>query len=66
LGVSSADTQEDLRWSYVLWQEGVSPFLMVELLSPGTEGEDLGTNVRELGKPPVKWAVYERMLRIPF
>jgi Uma2 family endonuclease len=66
LGVSSADKQENLRWSYVLWQEGVSPFLVVELLSPGTEGEDLGTNVRELSKPPVKWEVYERVLRIPF
>ena len=33
---------EDLRSSYVVWQEGVSPFLVVELLSPGTEKEDLG------------------------
>jgi Uma2 family endonuclease len=66
VGVAPADKQEDLRWSYVLWQEGVSPFLVVELLSPGTEGEDLGTNIRELGKPPVKWEVYERVLRIPF
>ncbi|HEY9853434.1 MAG TPA: Uma2 family endonuclease [Leptolyngbyaceae cyanobacterium] len=32
----------DLRSSYVIWQEGVSPFLVVELLSPGTEKEDLG------------------------
>ena len=32
----------DLRSSYVVWQEGVSPFVVVELLSPGTEKEDLG------------------------
>ena len=32
----------DLRSSYVIWQEGVNPFLVVELLSPGTEKEDLG------------------------
>lgn len=32
----------DLRSSYVVWQEGVNPFLVVELLSPGTEKEDLG------------------------
>jgi Uma2 family endonuclease len=66
LGVETAERLVDLRWSYVLWQEGVSPFLVVELLSPGTEGEDLGSNVRELGKPPGKWEVYERILRIPF
>ncbi len=32
----------DLRASYVIWQEGVDPFVVVELLSPGTEKEDLG------------------------
>lgn len=66
MGVPSPERQEDLRWSYVMWQEGVSPTLVVELLSPGTEDEDLGRNVRELGKPPTKWEVYERILRVPF
>ena len=32
----------DLRSSYVVWQEGTNPFIVVELLSPGTEKEDLG------------------------
>lgn len=32
----------DLRSSYVIWQEGVDPFVVVELLSPGTEKDDLG------------------------
>jgi len=66
LGVAAADRQEDLRWSYVTWQESVNPFVVVELLSPGTEDEDLGLKVRELGKPPLKWDVYERILRVPF
>jgi len=37
--------ETDLRLSYVIWQEGVDP-VVVELLSPGTEEEDLGENVR--------------------
>ncbi|MBA3922969.1 MAG: Uma2 family endonuclease, partial [Nostocaceae cyanobacterium] len=32
----------ELRLSYLVWQEGVNPFVVVELLSPGTEKEDLG------------------------
>jgi hypothetical protein len=40
---------------------------VVELLSPGTEDEDLGRKpVREVGKPPTKWEVYERILQVPF
>jgi Uma2 family endonuclease len=66
LGVPRAMRQEDLRWSYVIWQEGVSPFLAVELLSPGTEAEDLGQTLREVNQPPTKWQVYEQILRIPY
>ncbi len=66
LGVTSGTRQEDLRWSYVMWQEKVAPFLVVELLSPGTEDEDLGRLVREIGKPPLKWEVYEQILQVPF
>lgn len=32
----------DLRRSYVIWQEGKSPYVAIEFLSPGTEVEDLG------------------------
>jgi len=32
----------DLRRSYVIWQEGQHPYVVVEFLSPGTESEDLG------------------------
>lgn len=66
LGVSRFSQQQDLRLSYVMWQEGVSPFLVVELLSPSTEAEDLGQNLREVNKPPTKWEVYERILRVPY
>ncbi|MEA5597422.1 Uma2 family endonuclease [Rivularia sp. UHCC 0363] len=66
LGVSRGNQQQDLRLSYVIWQEGVSPFMVVELLSPGTEQEDLGQTLREINKPPTKWEVYEQILRIPY
>lgn len=42
VGVSRLYDGIDLRSSYVIWQEGVDPFVVVELLSPGTEKEDLG------------------------
>jgi len=66
LGVSRFYEQRDLRLSYVTWQERVNPFVVVELLSPGTEGEDLGQTQRELNQPPSKWTVYEQILRIPY
>jgi len=37
----------DLRRSYVTWQEGKNPFIVVELLSPGTQKEDLGRYAQE-------------------
>ncbi len=66
LGVSSFDDQQQLRLSYVIWQELVAPYLVVELLSPGTEKEDLGETTRDPAQPPTKWEVYERILRIPY
>ncbi|MFN5242154.1 MAG: Uma2 family endonuclease [Aphanizomenon sp.] len=66
LGVANANQQEYLRLSYVVWQEGIAPFLVVELLSPGTEQEDLGQTLREVNKPPTKWEVYQNILRIPY
>jgi Uma2 family endonuclease len=66
LGVPRSNQQKDLRLSYVIWQEGVTPFIVVELLSPGTEQEDLGQTLREVNKPPTKWQVYEQILRVPY
>jgi len=66
LGVERAQQQQDLRWSYVIWREVVAPFMVIELLSPGTEAEDLGQTLREVNQPPTKWQVYEQVLRIPY
>jgi Uma2 family endonuclease len=62
----------DLRRSYVIWQEGQSPQVVVEFLSPGTESEDLGRFYSEKSpshsnritrpKPPGKLEVYEEYL----
>lgn len=66
LGVERAQKQADLRWSYVIWQESVAPFLVVELLSPGTEADDLALTLKAVNQPPTKWQVYEQILRIPY
>jgi Uma2 family endonuclease len=64
VGVDRFYEQRDLRLSYVIWQERVSPLIVVELLSPGTEAEDLGETVSQRGEPPTKWEVYEQILKI--
>jgi Uma2 family endonuclease len=56
----------DSRLSYVVWQEGADPLIVVELLSPGTEKEDLGRRLRDANEPPTKWEVYEHILRVPY
>lgn len=66
VGVSRLYDESELRLSYVIWQEIVSPFVVVELLSPGTENEDLGETIGEPGNPPTKWQVYEQILRVPY
>jgi len=66
LDISDFSQQQDLRLSYVTWQEGINPFLVVELLSPGTEDDDLGERLRDASKPPSKWQVYEQILRVPY
>lgn len=66
LGVPRLYRQVDLRLSYVTWQERSDPFVVVELLSPGTEREDLGRSLWEANQPPNKWTVYEQILRIPY
>jgi Uma2 family endonuclease len=66
VGVPRLYDGRDLRMSYVIWQEGIRPFVVVELLSPGTEDEDLGQSARAAGEPPTKWEVYERILGVPY
>jgi Uma2 family endonuclease len=59
------------RESYVLWQEKVSPTVIIELLSPWTETEDLGRfapkppKPQAAGSPPMKFMVYEQILKVP-
>lgn len=66
VGVEKLYDGEDLRLSYVTWQEPANPFVVVELLSPGTEEEDLGQTQNQANQPPTKWHVYEQILRIPY
>ncbi len=66
VGVSHFYDGTELRNSYVVWDEGVAPFIVAEFLSPGTEDEDLGRTVAEENKPPTKWQVYEQILKIPY
>ncbi|MBD2580435.1 Uma2 family endonuclease [Oscillatoria sp. FACHB-1406] len=66
LDVPRLYAERDLRLSYVVWDEKVSPFIVIELLSPGTEKEDLGRTLRDAKAPPTKWEVYEQILKIPY
>ncbi|NCJ06712.1 hypothetical protein GS597_09370 [Synechococcales cyanobacterium C] len=66
VGVPRLYEGREMRLSYVVWQERVNPFVVVELLSPGTEKEDLGQTERAPGAPPTKWQVYEQTLRVPY
>ncbi|KAF0245953.1 MAG: hypothetical protein FD167_3496, partial [bacterium] len=56
----------DMRNSYVIWQEGISPTVAIEFLSKSTEKEDLGKTKKEDNVAPSKWQVYEKILRIPY
>jgi Uma2 family endonuclease len=66
VGVDRFYRKTEPRLSYVIWQEEVKPFIIVELLSPSTEKEDLGLSKSESGKTPLKWQVYEKILKIPY
>jgi len=66
VGVDRLYEGRDMRDSYVMWQELVSPFVIIELLSPSRSNEDLGRTVRQRGNPPTKWQVYEQILQVPY
>jgi Uma2 family endonuclease len=65
VGVPRLYQGRELRLSYVIWQEQVNPAVIVELISPGTEQEDLGQTQQQAGQPPTKWQVYEQILQVP-
>lgn len=66
VGLPKEAPQPQMRLSYVTWQEGVDPLIVVELLSPSTEKDDLGQKLRSVTGPPTKWDVYERWIRVPY
>ncbi|QQE63398.1 hypothetical protein GFS31_00630 [Leptolyngbya sp. BL0902] len=67
VGVPRFYRDDNLRLSYVTWHEQVNPYLVVELLSPGTAEEDLRlVPATDPDAPPPKWQVYEQILRIPY
>ena len=71
VGVPRMYEGQDIRQSYVVWQEQAVPRIAIEFLSPGTEAEDLGRFHRgkradsDPEKPPGKFVVYEEILQIP-
>ncbi len=65
-GVPRLYDHKELRLSYVIWQEGVRPLVVVELLSPSTRNEDLGNTQAQPNSPPTKWQVYEHILGVPY
>jgi len=66
VGVDRFYQKTEPRLSYVVWQEKVKPFVLVELLSPSTQKEDLGLLRSKTGKTPYKWDVYEEILQVPY
>jgi Uma2 family endonuclease len=55
-----------MRMSYVQWQEAAKPLVVVELLSPSTQKDDLGQLLRDVDGSPTKWDVYEQWLQVPY
>ena len=65
VGISRFYQGQQLRMSYVIWQEEVRPIVAIELLSGSTRDQDLGYSERT-AEPPTKWEVYEQILAIPY
>jgi Uma2 family endonuclease len=70
VGVDRLYAGEWLRSSYVVWDEKVTPALVIEFLSPSTEAEDLGRFAekpprRSATQAPSKFVVYKEILKIP-
>ena len=68
VGVPRLYGGSELRMSYVIWQERVNPFIIVELLSPTTQAQDLGQieSDPDPDAQPTKWEVYEQYLQVPY
>jgi Uma2 family endonuclease len=66
VGVPTLYRGIDLRYSYAVWDEGVNPLIIVELLSKDTKDEDLGRKPGRNRNQPDKWDVYEQILKVPY
>jgi Uma2 family endonuclease len=66
VGVPTLYRGEDLRYSYVVWDEGANPLIVVELLSKHTKNDDLGRTRPGKKRQPDKWRTYEQILQIPY
>lgn len=66
VGIDQLDKPQGLTRSYRPGQEGVNPFVVVELLTPDTEKEDLGHKSGQADQYLTKWDVYERIFRVPY
>jgi Uma2 family endonuclease len=49
-----------------MWQELVSPFVVVELLLSRYGSRGFRANKAVSEAPPSKWQVYEQILRVPY
>jgi Uma2 family endonuclease len=67
VGVPNLYQGKDLRRSYVIWQEKVTPIVIVEFLSDSSRDEDLGIEKpsQRRREQPGKWQVYEQILQVP-
>jgi Uma2 family endonuclease len=79
IGIDYLYKKTEFRESYVIWQEEISPLVVIELLSPRTVKEDLGEKASKedlekdhsppdnfLNIPHSKWEVYEQILQAPY
>jgi Uma2 family endonuclease len=60
------DDGNEVRQSYSIWEEQVNPLIVIELLSPSTQQQDLGKDSRKPNQPPRLWDVYEKIVKIPY
>ena len=66
VGVDKLYQGQNIRRSYVSWQESFNPFIVIEFMADETATEDLGQTPVGVETIPTKWDVYEQFLRIPY
>jgi Uma2 family endonuclease len=66
VGVDPCYEQRDLITSYQVWQEGINPFVVVELHSSDREINDLEQRLPTKNPSMSNREVYEQILRIPY